>query len=39
MGLYGGESKAFPSPVDGGKKIYPEVDSETGVVSLSLIHI
>ena len=34
MGLYGGESRVFPSPVDPGKKLYWKVDSETGVGEL-----
>jgi len=34
MGLYGGEGAAFPSPVDGGKKLYWEVNSETGEANL-----
>ena len=34
MGLYGGESRVFPSPVDPGKKLYWKVDSETGVAEL-----
>ena len=33
-GKYGGEGKTFPSFVDGGKKLYWEVDSETGVAEL-----
>lgn len=33
-GKYGGEGKTFPSFVDGGKKLYWEVNSETGVAEL-----
>ncbi len=33
-GKYGGEGTVFPSPVDGGKKLYWEVNSETGVAEL-----
>ena len=34
MGLYGGPGTAFPSAVDGGKKLYWEVNSETGIANL-----
>jgi len=33
-GLYGGTGTAFPSAVDGGKKLYWEVNSETGIANL-----
>ena len=33
-GKYGGEDRIFPSPVDGGKKLYWEINSETGEAEL-----
>jgi len=33
-GKYGGEDKIFPSPVDGGKKLYWEINSENGEAEL-----
>ena len=33
-GLYGGTGTAFPSEVDGGKKLYWEINSENGEANL-----